>query len=241
MKTKKIIAIMMALTLALGVVGCGKDEASDSTPTTQEDSSYEDSLDSVELNEENIYALGARQTEEIKDIVEKYGAKVGYGGKSNIPGVDMMFSKGEEGLIEGQKGYKATSLEWITPKEEKSNKYQIEFKSARIEEFDALNYWFEISIKYPAAQEFKLDDFKMFKELLQVVHGKNYDTTLLEKRIKEQIRKVENGEIKSNGDLSSDSYVRSDIGSFEEVFNFSNENSGENTNKLLYSIYASSE
>ncbi|WP_207655362.1 hypothetical protein [Clostridium vincentii] len=143
-----------------------------------------------------------------------------------LKGHKCFFYKDENGLLTGEKGNVVGTLQDFKPKDGGNNKYKISYKATTSDVDDKLLYSVIIIITYPPKQEFKLDNFKMFKEILQVVHGKDYDVTSLETSIQEHILTVQPGEIKSRGS--------EEVNSFNEALSFSNQKDGAVENRLTY-------
>ena len=204
MKAKKIITIMMVLTLALGVVGCGKDKEDTSTSTATQEESKDSKT--IEKNEKNLFELGAKQTKDIKAIVEKYGAKTEYNLENNS-GVNIAFSKDENDCsASGATGYNVTTLKELKANDGGDNSYSITYGSYISKDKESY-YAYDIDMVYPDAQEFKLENFKMLKDLVQAYFGDDYDMASVESWIQDHIKGVNDGTVEASG---------KDIGSFRE-------------------------
>ena len=193
MKAKKIIIIMMALTLALGVVGCGKDKEDTSTSTST--ATQEESKDSkiIEQNEKNLFELGAKQTKEIKPILEKYGVKVNFDSEETADTVVYVSKDESECSASDATGYTVSTTDDVKPNDGGDNNYNIKYGSYITKEKKPY-YAYEITIDYTNERVFKLDEFKMFKDLVQAHFGDDYDVASLDTFIQDHIKAIDAGE-----------------------------------------------
>ncbi|MBD7910129.1 hypothetical protein [Clostridium cibarium] len=235
MKKKRILAIIMSLTLAFSVVGCGKSNSgntSSTEATTKEDSSSSDSKDGfkkIENTEKNVLELGAKQTKEIKAILEKYGIKTAYNGEHNT-NVPIHIAKDENDCsYDATKGYNISTTGDVKINDGGEHEYQI-LHNAYVdkENNNEVRYLYQITIDYPTTEEFKLDNFKMFKELVQEVQGSDYDFASLDKWMSEHIKKIQSKEKQGAS--------ARDVGSFHEGIEGGSKRAGKNTNMIIFSF-----
>ncbi|MBD7910128.1 hypothetical protein [Clostridium cibarium] len=233
MKKKRILAIIMSLTLAFSVVGCGKSNSGNtsSTETTTKEESTSDSKDGfkkIEPTQKNIFDLGAKQTKEIKDILEKYGVKTAYNADKNMK-MPVHIAKDENDCsLEGGKGYSITTTEGVNLNDGGDHRYSISYSAYESKNTDGPRYLYQITIDYPTTEEFKLDNFKMFKELVQEVQGSDYDFASLDKWMSEHIKKIQSKEKQGAS--------ARDVGSFHEGIEGGSKRAGKNTNMIIFSF-----
>lgn len=233
MNKKRIFAIIMSLTLAFSAVGCGKSDNGGTTSTettTKEETSSKskDGFKKIELTKENVFDLGAKQTKEIKSILDKYGVKTSYIADKNTNS-PIAFSKDENDTgYEGAKGYSIQTTGDIKVNDGGDHEYGILYNAYESKNTNGPRYVYQITIDYPMTQEFKLDDFKMFKELVKEVQGEDYDFAALETFMKNHIKKIQADE---NGGASA-----REIGSFHEGIEGGDKRVGKNTNMIIFSF-----
>jgi hypothetical protein len=233
MKKKRILAIIMSLTLAFSIVGCGKSNSGNTslTETTTKEESSSDSKDGfkkIEPTQKNIFDLGAKQTKEIKDILEKYGVKTAYNGDHNTD-VPIHVAKDENDCsLQGVKGYNISTTGDVKFNDGGEHEYQILYNAYVGDNTDGPRYLYQIIIDYPTTEEFKLDNFKMFKELVQEVQGSDYDFSSLDKWMSEHIKKIQSGE--------KEGASARDVGSFYEGIEGGDKRVGKNTNMVIFSF-----
>ena len=209
MITKKIIAIiLMTLLLVPAIVGCGAKESSNKT--TQEVSK---TPVIIEQNEENLFELGSKQTKDIKAIVEKYGIETAYVSEHN-KNIPISFSKDENDCgLSDSTGYTASSLRVMKPNDGGDNTYGILYSSTVDKGAEKKPYYsYDITMIFPNDQEFKLDNFKMFKDLVEVHFGDDYDLSSLESWIQEHIKSIDSGEVIITSERDNGSYREKMIG-----------------------------
>jgi hypothetical protein len=230
---KRILAVIMSLTLAFSVVGCGKSDnggASSKETTTKEEntSSSEDGFKKIELTEKNVLDLGAKQTKEIKTILEKYGVKTSYNADKNI-NTPIGISKDEnDSAYKGTKGYTISTTGEVIINDGGSHDYEILYNAYTSDKEKGPRYLYQITFEYPTTEEFKLDNFKMFKELVQEVQGSDYDFASLETFMKDHLKKIKANE---NAGASA-----RDVGSFHEGIEGGSKTLGKNTNMVIFSF-----
>lgn len=192
----------MSLTLALSIVGCGKTNDGESTSvesTKNEETSSNSKVESnnIELTQENVFKLGEKQTKEIREIFEKYGVKTSdlYSEDKDSP---IAFSDDiNETGFDDAKGYSIQSTGNITINEVGKHNYGIVYGACiKTDEHDNPFYNYDITINYPE-EEFKLNNFKLFKELVKEVEGSYYDEASLETFMKEHFKKIQEGNVAS--------------------------------------------
>jgi hypothetical protein len=232
MNKKRILAIIMSLTLAFSIVGCGKSDSGNtsSTETTKEESSSEskDGFKKIENTEKNVFDLGAKQTKEIKAIFEKYGVKTAYNGDHNTD-VPIHVAKDENDCsLKGGKGYNISKTGEVKVNDGGDHQYGILYNAYVGDNTDGPLYLYQITIDYPTTEEFKLDNFKMFKELVQEVQGSDYDFASLDKWMSEHIKKIQSKEKQGAS--------ARDVGSFHEGIEGGNKRAGKNTNMIIFSF-----
>lgn len=201
MKKKKIVTLMMLLILTLNITGCGKSNAesssSSSTETTAEGekaSNSQDDFKKIDSTENAIFDLGAKQTKEIKEILENYSVKTAYNADKNMK-VQVRIAKNENDCsIKGAKGYNISTTGTLKVNDGGDHGYEILYNAYQVENADGPRYLYRITIEYPAAEEFKLDNFKMFKDLVGEVYGSDYDYASLESWIQDHLAKKHSGE-----------------------------------------------
>lgn len=218
MKIKKIVTIVMALTLALGVAGCGKDEESDSTTATQEESSESKA---IKRYDKAILELGAKQTPRIVEILEKYDIKTASNSEDKKAQVLYAKDENDSGTI-GTTGYTLQTTERILLDDGGQNKYNINYKSFLWSEGKG-NNGIGIDVIYTENGKFNIDNFGFLKELIQVYCGDDYDINSLESWIQEFL---ETGEGKK---------FDREVGNFKESIQ-SPKGQGEEINKRILSI-----
>ncbi|MBD7910131.1 hypothetical protein [Clostridium cibarium] len=233
MRKKRIIAIIMSLTLAFSVVGCGKSNSGNtsSTETTTKEESTSDSKDGfkkIEPTQKNVFDLGAKQTKEIKTILDKYGVKTAYNSEKNTS-VPIHIAKDENDCAyQGGKGYTISTTGDVKLNDGGEHEYQILYNAYESKKTDGPEYLYQITFDYPTTEQFKLDNFKMFKELVQEVQGSDYDFASLDKWMSEHIRKIQSGE--------KEGASARDVGSFHEGIEGGDKRAGKNTNMVIFSF-----
>jgi hypothetical protein len=218
MKYKKAISIMTLLILSFSVMGCGKAETSE----VQESSSEEYSFDKIELNKDNVFAFGINQTNKIENIVKKYGIKTSH---KVTEEADMMFVDDEKGVFTGDKGHIMTTPKSVRVNDGGDNDYEVSF-GAVIKKDDRIRADLLITIDYPVTQEFKFDNFMMFKELLETIYSNDFDITTLESSAKDLIATVPPGEKKNIPKVV--------VGNFQYTIAYQHDKNG--INKLIFFI-----
>ncbi|MBD7910130.1 hypothetical protein [Clostridium cibarium] len=233
MKKKRILAIIMSLTLAFSVVGCGKSNSGNtsSTETTTKEENTSDSKDEfkkIEPTQKNVFDLGGKQTKEIKDILEKYGVKTEFNNENNTS-VPVHVAKDENDCsLQGGKGYNISTTGDVKLNDGGEHEYQILYNAYESKNTYGPLYLYQITIDYPTTEEFKLDNFKMFKELVQEVQGSDYDFASLDKWMSEHIKKIQ---AKEKQGASA-----RDVGSFHEGIEGGRKRAGKNTNMIIFSF-----
>lgn len=226
MNKKKIIALIMSITLAFSIVGCGENDDGESTlteNTTKEGtfSNSKDELNKIEITQENVFKLGDKQTKEIKTIIEKYGVKTTelYSEDKNSA---VIFSEDiNETGFDDTKGYSIQSNGNITVNDGGNHNYGMVYGACiKTDEHDSPFYSYDITINYPE-EEFKLNNFKLFKELVKEVEGNYYDEDSLDTFIKEHFKKIQDGKIASKS--------AREIGPFREQIDGGDRRVGNNT------------
>ncbi|MDS0527525.1 hypothetical protein NNC19_17685 [Clostridium sp. SHJSY1] len=233
MNRKRIFTLLISLTLALNIAGCGKSETestSSSETTTEEGSSAsaEENFTKIENTENTIFELGSKQTKEIKEILEKYSVKTAYNADKNMKAQVRIAKDENDCSIKGAKGYNISTTGTLKVNDGGDHGYEVIYNAYQTENSTEPRYLYRITIEYPAAEEFKLDNFNMFKELVQEVHGDSYDFASLESWIKEQLTKKQAGE-KLGG-------TTRDMGSYSEALEGGDKKAGTEVYSLTYAV-----
>lgn len=220
MKLKKTIIIITLLILSFGVIGCSKLQVG-------ENSSEEYNFDKIKLNKDNIFAFGIEQTKNIENVVKKYGITTTHN-VAESEKAEMIFLDDEKGIYDGDKGYIISTPKTVRINDGGENCYDVGF-SARIKADNKVFSDILIQIECPVTQEFKLDNFMMFKEVLEEIYSNEFDLIKLESSIKDLIAKVPSGEEKHGPKVL--------VGDFLQTIAFHNNKDGKN--KLIFFLVKS--
>ncbi|SHK19475.1 hypothetical protein SAMN02745163_03400 [Clostridium cavendishii DSM 21758] len=228
MKIKKIISIVLSGVLVLSLVACGaeKKDAPKKEEINKEETKNEDKkTDTIKKEKDNIFELGKKQTQAIKEVVEKHGIKT-RDGKDKSTDAQIVISKDEnEASLPDRKGYTITTLKSPTLNDGVENKYSIDYYSTVKNANNEAEYRYQISLTSLGDGTFKLENAKMLKELIQAV-DKNYDFGDFDKWVNGFLEKVKADTAVSDG---------RDHGAFHE--NIKGEINDEGGKKELFLMY----
>jgi len=220
---KKIITIILLFPIVFGLVGCGRMEEKLSTNAISQDAgnSEEYNFDKIELNKDNIFAFGIEKTARIEIIVKKYGITTTHKivGKE-AEEADMTFLDDEKGIFTGDMGHTCGTQKSIKVNDGGENLYDITFIATKYTKGkdESILGSLLIVINDFKSQDFKFENYKMFKEMIQACFSKEFDINALEKKLNEFILATPSGE---------KNVINEKVGEFNQTFAFENNKEAE--------------
>ncbi|MDS0527524.1 hypothetical protein NNC19_17680 [Clostridium sp. SHJSY1] len=197
---RRIITVMMSLVLAFGMVGCNDSDSLSAKATAE----TKDGFKKIENTEKSVFELGEKQTKEIKEILDKYQVKNTYN-RDKVDAPVIIAKDKDDCSFEGARGYNIATAKYISVNDGGEHEYQIRYNALiDIANNSTPRYSYQIIVGYSEKEKFELENFKMFKDLVQEVQGNEYDFATLESSIKKLEKKKK-------------SEVANDAGSFHEV------------------------
>lgn len=199
MRIKKIMSIILIATIALGGLGCSKNDESTSTSDASSAMKNESSTDVkdeakqeenvedeilIKPTKENVLKLGSTQIPAIKSVLDAHGLVTSYRG-SEVKNCVASFSKTEKDFQKpGGVGWDLYTAYFynghdVVESGVDNNICGLTYSSGVDLDGDA-DYFYAISISFLADKEFNIDNFPIFKELVGVVFGSDYDFKSLE-------------------------------------------------------------
>lgn len=222
MRSRKIITIIMVLTLALVIVGCGNGKEGSSTETTQDGSNDSKNENTVDYDVDTLLNLAESQTNSIKAVVKEYKVNFSDSGierKDRKKEVGSLgFSKDELDVSEGEgwKGREIMTYKKFTP-DDSGFTYWIKYNLSLIPsdrgpdkngktDIITMSGRNEISFIMPDNIEFSVTDAPFLKELLLSQLGDFFSTDSFDNKAKECITKFKDTKNTSVGTITVGSY-----------------------------------
>lgn len=229
MGKRRIFGVIILLTLTLAIEGCESIKfggLSLTGVTTKEGKNIEEQKHTY--TEEEILKLGAEQTKSIKAILSKYGVKTSNVSDKNAT-TPIAISKDENDCAyKGAKGYTITTDKEVKINDGGNHEYGIIYNAYKAENANELNYVYQITMESSTKEEFRIDNFKLFKELVKGIHGNDYDFVSLENFMKEQLKDAQSKGVVGGG--------ARDVGVYRECIEDGEKSSGEDTYTITYSV-----
>lgn len=219
MKRRRILTLMTTLLVAFVMVGCNDSNSLSAKATAEEKNGFE----KIENTEESVFKLGEKQTKEIKEILDKYEVKNTYN-RDKVDAPVIIAKDKDDCSFEGARGYNIATSKYFDVKDGGEHHYQIRYNAfVDLGNDSTPLYSYQIVIGYSEKEKFKLDNFKMFKDLVQEVQGNQYDFATLESSIN-KLEKKKKSEIENNA------------GSFHENIESDENIFGDNTQNIVFTF-----
>jgi len=130
----------------------------------------------------------------------------------------MTFFEDEKGIFTGDKGNTCGTTKSIKVNDGGENRYNLTFVAMYHTKEESMMGSLLIVINDFKSQDFKFENYKMFKETLQACFSEEYDINALEKKLKEFILATPLGE---------KNVIKEKVGEFDQAFSFENNEEGE--------------
>lgn len=136
---------------------------------------------------------------------------------------DIIFLDDEKGIFTGDKGHTCGTEKSIKVNDGGENLYKLTFVATNYTKGkdESICGSLLIEINDFKSQEFKFENYKMFKEIVQACYSKEYDINSLEKKLKELISSTPSGEKNS---------IKEMVGESNQAYSFYNNKEAEYVN-----------
>ncbi|MDS0527526.1 hypothetical protein NNC19_17690 [Clostridium sp. SHJSY1] len=233
MGKKRIFGVIILLTLAFNIEGCENISIGGSSLTgisKENENTSKNNLEGQrrEFADAEIIQIGSEQTKIIKEILNRYGVKTSYNAEKNAT-TYIAISKDENDCgYAGAKGYTIATNKGVKINDGGDHQYGIIYNAYKAQRNNEPTYVYQITMEFSAKEEFKIDNFKLFKELVKGIHGNKYDLVSLENFMKEQLKDVQSGGVVGG--------KTRDVGSYRECIEDGGKDLTKNTCTITYSV-----